>query len=55
MGQSTPITALMEQFDTLPSQCINIEHMHEKVWFRKKYFLHNDSYENVDNISMAFY
>ena len=26
---------LMEQFDTLPSQYINIEHMHEGVWFQK--------------------
>ena len=25
---------LMEQFDTLPIQCRNIEHMHEGVWFR---------------------
>ena len=30
---------LMEQFDTLPVQCRHIEHMHEGVWFRKKYFL----------------
>ena len=29
---------LMEQFDTLPIQCRHIEHMHEGVWFRKKYF-----------------
>ena len=28
---------LMEQFDTLPLQCRHIEHMHEGVWFRKKY------------------
>ena len=30
---------LIEQFDTLPIQCRHIEHMHEGVWFRKKYFL----------------
>ena len=30
---------LMEQFDTLPIQCRHIEHMHEGVWFKKKYFL----------------
>ena len=29
MGGSTPTTALMEQFDTLPIQCRHIEHMHE--------------------------
>ena len=23
---------LMEQFDTLPIQCLHIEHMHEGVW-----------------------
>ena len=47
---------LMEQFDTLPSQCRHIEHMHEGVKFRKKnFFLQNDSYENLDNFSMAFY
>ena len=26
---------LMEQFDTLPIQCRDIEHMHEGVCFRK--------------------
>ena len=31
MGQSTPTTALMEQFDTLPIQCRHIEHMHGGV------------------------
>ena len=30
---------LMERFDTFPIQCKQIEHMHEGVWFRKKYFL----------------
>ena len=30
---------LMEQFDTFPIQYRHIEHMHEGVWFRKKYFL----------------
>ena len=30
---------LMEQFDTFPIQFRHIEHMHEGVWFRKKYFL----------------
>ena len=29
----------IEQFDTIPIQCRHIEHMHEGVWFRKKYFL----------------
>ena len=29
---------LMEQFETLPMQCRHIEHMHEGVLFRKKYF-----------------
>ena len=43
---------LMEQFDTLPIQCRHIEHMHEGVWFRKNDFSHNDSCENLDNISL---
>ena len=43
---------LMKQFDALPSQCSHIEHIHEGVWFRKN---KNDSYENLDNFSMAFY
>ena len=38
MGRSTPTTALMEQFDTLPIQCRHIEHMHEGVWFKKNIF-----------------
>ena len=42
----------MEQFDTLPIQCRHIEHMHEGVWFRKKFFWHNDSCENLDNFSL---
>ena len=29
---------LMEHFDTLPIQCIHIEHMHEGVYFRKNIF-----------------
>ena len=29
---------LMEQFDTLPTQCTHIEHMHEGVWLRKNNF-----------------
>ena len=29
---------LMEQFDTLLIHCRHIEHMHEGVWFGKKYF-----------------
>ena len=29
---------LMEHFDTLPTQCRHIEHMHEEVWFRKNNF-----------------
>ena len=29
---------LIKQFSTLPIQCRHIEHMHEGVWFRKKYF-----------------
>ena len=38
MGRSTPTTALMEQFDTLPIQCRDIEHILEGVWFRKNNF-----------------
>ena len=44
MGQSIPTTALIQQFDTLPTQYRHIEHMHEGVWFKK-----NDSYENLGN------
>ena len=29
---------LMEKFVTLPIQCRHIEHMHERVWFRKNNF-----------------
>ena len=29
---------LIEHFDTLPTQCRYIEHMHEGVWFPKKYY-----------------
>ena len=29
---------LMEQFDTLPIECLNIEHMCEGVWLRKNNF-----------------
>ena len=28
---------LIEHFDTLPTQCRHIEHMHEGVWFRKNF------------------
>ena len=28
---------LLEHFDTLPIQCRHIEHMHEGVYFRKKF------------------
>ena len=31
MGRSTPTTAFDGVFDTLPSQCRHIEHMHEGV------------------------
>ena len=41
----------MEQFDTLPIQCKHIEHMHERVLFRKNNFWRNDSCENLDNFS----
>ena len=39
MGRSTPTTAFMEQFDTLPIQYIHvhIEHMHEGVWLKKMF------------------
>ena len=43
---------LMEQFETLPIQFKYIEHMHEGVLFRKKYFWRNDSCENLDNFSL---
>ena len=29
---------LIKQFDTLPIQFRHIEHMHERVWFRKNNF-----------------
>ena len=29
---------LMQQFDTLPSQCRHIEHIHREVWFKKFFF-----------------
>ena len=29
---------LMDQYDTFPIHCKQIEHIHEGVWFRKKYF-----------------
>ena len=29
---------LIEYFDTLPTQCRHIEHMHEGVWFTKTYY-----------------
>ena len=36
---------LMQHFDTFPSQCGHIEHMHEGVWF-KNIFCQNERYEN---------
>ena len=33
---------LIEHFDTLPTQCRHIEHMHKGVWLKE-----NDSYENL--------
>ena len=39
---------LMEQFDTLPTQCRHIEHMHEVVLFRKNNFRQNNGYDNLD-------
>ena len=44
---------LMEQFDTLPRQCRHIEHMHEGVRFRKNNFRQNESFENLDDFSLA--
>ena len=29
---------LKEHFDTLPTQCRHIEHVHEGVWFTKTYY-----------------
>ena len=29
-----PIRLLIEQFDTLPTQCRHIEHIDEGVWFK---------------------
>ena len=49
MGQYTPTTDFMEQFDTLPIQYRHIEHMHEGVWLKKR---QNDSYENLDIFSI---
>ena len=43
---------LMEQFETLPIQFKHIEHMHERVLFRKNNFWRNDSCENLDNFSL---
>ena len=45
---------LIEHFDTLPTQCRHIEHMHEGFWFPKKYYLQNGSYENFDIFSGLF-
>ena len=39
---------LMEQFDTLPTQCRHIKHMHEVVLFRKNNFRQNNGYDNLD-------
>ena len=44
---------LIEHFDTLPTQCRHIEHMQEGVWFPKKYYSQNGSYENFDIFSQA--
>ena len=44
----------MEQFDTITIQCRHIEHMHEGVWFGKKFFLQNYSCENLDNFSLIY-
>ena len=41
---------LIELFETFPLQCRHIEHMHEEVWFRKKYFFDKMTAEN-DNLS----
>ena len=46
---------LIEHFDTLPTQCRHIEHMHERVWFTKNYYCKNDSNENLDNFSGLYY
>ena len=45
---------LIEHFDTLPTQYRHIEHMHEGVWFPKKYKRQNGSYENFDILSGLF-
>ena len=39
---------LIEHFDTLPTQYRHIEHMHEGVWFPKKYYWQSGSYENFE-------
>ena len=39
---------LIEHFDTLPTQCRHIEHMHEGLWFPKTNYLQNGIYENFD-------
>ena len=39
---------LIEHFNTLPTQCRHIEHMHEGVWFPKTNYLQNGNYENFD-------
>ena len=44
---------LMEQFDTLLSQCIHIEHIHEGVW-SNKFLVQNDSNENLDNFPLIW-
>ena len=46
---------LMELFDTLPSRCRQIEHMHEGVWFKNIIFNKNDSYENFDNFPLILH
>ena len=34
MGDQPLPKLLREQFDTLPSQCRHMEHIHEGVWFK---------------------
>ena len=45
---------LIEHFDTLPTQCRHIEHMHEGVWFPKKYYRQSGSYEYFDIFQACF-
>ena len=45
---------LIEHFDTLPTQCRHIEHMHEGLWFPKTNYLQNGNYENFDIFAGMF-